>query len=150
MPGLTIIDLEDALIDRIKAQLSYLKTVESYGGQLEGDLRQLAVRFPAVFVMLGAVRHDAELDAFGGTYGAECIFDLAVCCRNLRGEAAGRRESQGAYQILDGLRQALAGQTLGLAGAQPVEPDKEEALVIERDLVIYRAAYRLGMQWELE
>lgn len=150
--GYTIPQLEDALLARIKGALPQLKTVETFGGDSLEELRQIAFRFPAVYAVLREHKPAAELQefgGFGGVYGSRVTFDLLVCCRNLRGEEAGRRDSGGAYEVLEGLRAALVGQTLGLT-ILPVEFDGEEAALIEKDMVVFKATYVLSHEWQFE
>lgn len=130
---MTIGEIEDLLIDRIKGALPYLGTVESYNNQLEGDLQECAFRFPAVFAVLRGVRQGPS--EFGG-YEAAHDFDLLVVAKNLRGQAEARRGNRGAYGILDDLRSALADYQLE-ARLQPCIPGKVEALVMDRTGVMY-------------
>jgi phage gp37-like protein len=146
---LTIVEIEDALVARIQGEVPGLALVETYAGQVEDDLRHLAYRFPAVLIALQARKREPDLEEFGQVYGFNYVFDLLVCCRNLRGEAAGRREAGGIYQILDGLQTALMGQTLGLA-ILPLEFQGEEAVMIAKDLVVYKATYSLAYQGNFE
>ena len=147
--GYTIPQLEDALLARIKEALPQLKTVETFGGDSLEELRQIAFRFPAVYAVLREQKPADDLREFGDVYGSRATFDLLVCCRNLRGEEGGRRGSGGAYELLEGLRAALVGQTLGLA-ILPVEFDGEEAALIEKEMVVYKATYVLAHEWQIE
>lgn len=151
----TITALEDALIALIKAA-ALVKTVESYSGQLEGDPKDIAKRWPeiirrwpAVFVAYGGGAIAPELGEFGGVYGRTLQFDLMVCCRSLRGEAAARRDDTGAYAILEALRTILVGKVLTSA-VLPLEFQSEEARSISPDSVIYRATYTLQLEDQMQ
>lgn len=144
---MTVTDLEDVLIERIKNQLPYLATAASYDGQLEGEVKEWAWRYPAVFVAYAEGKDAPDLGEMGGVYGIHFTFDLLVCCRNLRGKAAVRRDPEGAYQILGDLRLALVGQSMG-QNLLPIEFLKEDLRLITREIAIYRATYTIPCEWQ--
>jgi phage gp37-like protein len=145
---LTITQIEDLLIARIKAELPYLAAVESYKGQLEKEIAELVLRTPAVLVSLqelfGEPAAFVEMGALSG-YALTYTFSLAVVCRDLRGEAAGRRGDTGAYRILDDLFAALADHILD-DGLQPLAYNKAEALLITKEVVIFAATYTVTQE----
>ena len=134
---LTITQIEDLLIARIKDQLPYLAEVASYKGQLEKEIAELVLRTPAVLVSLQDL--PGETQSFEG-YVLSYIFSLAVVCRDLRGEASGRRGDTGAYRILDDLFTALRDHALD-AQLEPLIYHKAEAHLITKEVVIYAATY---------
>jgi phage gp37-like protein len=140
---LTITEIEDLLIARIKAELPYLAEVSSYKGQLEKEIAELVLRTPAVLVSLqelpGEPASFAEFGALSG-YALTYTFSLAVVCRDLRGEAASRRGDTGAYRILDDLFAALRDHILD-NGLQPLAYNKAEAILITKEVVIFAANY---------
>jgi phage gp37-like protein len=141
--GYRLGDLEDALLNRIREQLPYLAEVDSYQGQIDEDLQIRGVRFPAVLALLADQAGDRLSKT---TTGLTPTFRLLVCCHNLRGEKASRRENDGAYQILDDLKDALIGQKLGL-NIDAISFVKEESTLIRQDNVVYSASYALGNVW---
>ncbi|TSA12011.1 MAG: DUF1834 family protein [Deltaproteobacteria bacterium] len=139
---LTITQIEDLLIARIKAELPYLPEVSSYNGQLEKEIAELVLRTPAVLVSLQEL--SGEPASFG-EYVLTYTFSLAVVCRDLRGEAAGRRGDTGAYRILDDLFAALKDHTLDSVLA-PLAYNKAEAMLITKEVVIFAATYTVTQE----
>ena len=140
---LTITEIEDLLIARIQAKLTYLAHAGSYKGELEKEIAELVLRTPAVLVSLQNLSGEpAAFQEFGdlSSYSLTYAFSLAVVCRDLRGEAAGRRGDTGAYRILDDLFAALADQVLG-GGLQPLAFHKSEAILLTKEVVIFAADY---------
>lgn len=117
--------IEDGIIERVKSAsesnaLGYrLAHVDSYGGEFDDEAFFTNFRkFPAVWVTIGGekVRRLSARQFL-------CAPTIAVMVgtRNVRGERHTRRGSVGelgSYQLLDDVRQLLAGQTLGL----PISP----------------------------
>jgi phage gp37-like protein len=135
------IEMEDAVLEALTAQLgSMVQTLETYQGDWQTDLQQAGWRFPACLVMLK--RAEAEQVA-AGSYDLTLDFTVLVAARQLRGEAAGRREAGGVYEILAGVRQALWHQDLGL-NLLPFSLIREEPLLNNREFTVYAAHYRTG------
>ena len=131
--------LEDAVLAALQAQLgTQVNTLESYQGDWRADLQGEGWRLPAVLVMLASTRSEA---ATLRSYDLTMDFTLLVVVRQLRGEAAGRRQEGGAYQILAGIRQALWHQDLGLE-VLPLALVREEPLLNNREFSVYAAQYR--------
>lgn len=145
---LTITQIEDLLIARIKAELPYLADVSSYKGQLEKKIAELVLRTPAVLVSLQELSGEpTTFVEMGGvsSYALTYVFSLAVVCRDLRGEAAGRRGDTGAYRILDDLFAALTDYILD-ADLQPLAYNEAEALLITKEVVIFAATYTVTQE----
>jgi phage gp37-like protein len=131
--------LEDAVLSALQTQLAYqVNTLESYQGDWRADLQDTGWRLPAVLVMLAGTRSEA---ATVRSYDLTIDFTLLVVVRQLRGEASGRRQEGGAYQILAGIRQALWHQDLGLE-VLPLALVREEPLLNNREFTVYAAQYR--------
>jgi phage gp37-like protein len=114
-------EIEDAMISAIKGAtaLQYLKSCESYAGQLDDDLGNVIRAFPAVWVTFGGsgkpVRHGANLWKF------PCTFAVMHGARNIRNEKAARQGTPGevgTYQMLEHTRTLLLNQDLGLQIAE--------------------------------
>lgn len=139
MTDYTIKDLEDAILAALANQMgSYVKTIESYQGQLEADLGEFAWRLPATLVMLRATNAGK---AAAHSYDLNLIFTIIVADRNLRGNVESRGGSTGAYQMLEDLRWALWDKDLGLE-INPFVLLKEEALINNRQLAAFAADYQ--------
>jgi len=131
--------LEEAALAALQEQLAYqVNTLESYQGDWRGDLQGGGWRLPAVLVMLASTRSEA---ATVRSYDLTIDLTLLVVVRQLRGEASGRRQEGGAYQILAGIRQALWHQDLGLE-VLPLALVREEPLLNNREFTVYAAQYR--------
>ena len=133
--------LEDAVLAALQVQLgAQVNTLESYQGDWRADLQAVGWRLPAVLVMLAGARSEA---AALRSYDLTVDFTLLTVVRQLRGQAAGRREGGGTYQLLAGIRQALWHQDLGLE-ILPLALVKEEPLLNDREFSVYAAHYRTG------
>lgn len=125
--------IETAIVQRLSSAskhglLGYtLKTVESYGGQLDDEetLRRLAVQLPACFVVFLGEKGEGEHT--NATYKFEARFGVIVVTRNARNEAATRHgaktaqgQETGSYQIKRDVRLLLTDQKLGLGQGRMV------------------------------
>lgn len=133
--------LEDAVLAALQVQLEdRVKTLETYQGDWRTDLQNEGWRLPAVLVRLAGTRSEAVALR---SYDLTVDLTLLVVVQQLRGEAAGRRDEDGAYQFLAGLRQALWHQDLGLA-ILPLALVREEPLLNNRQFTVYAAHYQTG------
>ncbi|OGR07277.1 MAG: hypothetical protein A3K23_03775 [Desulfobacca sp. RBG_16_58_9] len=141
MTDYTWTTLEDAVLAALKAQLgARVKTLETYQGDLLADLKREAWRLPAVLVMLRQSRAEAVT---ASSYDVHLDFTVLAAARQLRGETAGRRQEGGVYDLLEGVRQALWHQDLGLE-ILPFSLVLEEPLLTTREFTVYAAHYRTG------
>lgn len=139
MTGYSIIDIEDAVLVALQAQMSsYVKTIESYQGELTGDFPEPGRRLPATLVMLKGSRSEKTTSH---SYDLYLIFAIVVIDRNLRGNVAGRRGNTGIYRMLEDVRLALWDHDLGLE-INPFILLKEEALVNNREIAAFGADYQ--------
>jgi phage gp37-like protein len=131
--------VEDAVVAALQAELDgRVLTLASYQGDWLVDLQQQNWRFPAVLVQSGPSRGEAV--TLGGSYDLSLEFTVLVLTKNLRGEAAGRREADGLYDLLAGVRKALWHQDLGLE-LQPLNLIREEPLLSNQEFSVYAAHY---------
>ncbi len=138
--------LEDAVLVALAGQLEgRVSTLETYQGDWRADLQVEGWRLPAVLVELAGTRSEA---ATLRSYDLTIDLTLLAVLRGLRGEAAGRRQEGGAYQILAGIRQALWHQDLGLE-ILPMALVREEPLLNNREFTVYAAQYRSGVMVDL-
>ena len=125
-----IAEIEDAIIARIETAaaatpgLGYkLPTVESYGGELDGDLAAVVRKFPAVWVTFAGCRASVKANTQGNKWRTPATFVTMCGARNVRGERATRKgltvggviKEVGVYQILQDVSLLLAGSDLGLS-----------------------------------
>jgi phage gp37-like protein len=138
--------VEDALLAALKAELDdQVKTLGTYQGDWLTDLQREDWRFPAVLVQLRQSRGE---QVTLGSYDLNLEFTVLVLVRHLRGEAAGRREADGIYQILSGVRKALWHQDLGLE-LQPLNLIREEPLLSSPEFSVYAAHYGTALVQDL-
>lgn len=131
-----IAEIEDGIIARIVAAaaatpgLGYkLPTVESYGGELDGDLAAVVRKFPAVWVTFAGCKASTRMNTQGSKWRTPATFVTMVGSRNVRGERATRQglkvggvtKEVGVYQMLQDVSLLLAGSDLGLA-ITPLKP----------------------------
>lgn len=138
MTGYLWATVEDAVVAALQAELgSQVKTLTTYQGDWLTDLKRQGWRLPAVLVMLGRTRA-AQVAA--KSYDLSLNLTVLVAVRGLRGEAEARRGEGGVYQLLEGIRNALWHQDLGLT-LLPFALMGEEELLSTEELVVYGARY---------
>ena len=138
--------VEDAVLAALRAELdARVKTLATYQGDWLTDLHREDWRFPAVLVQLRQSRGE---QVTLGSYDLNLEFTVLVMVRHLRGEAAGRREANGVYQVLAGVRKALWHQDLGLE-LQPLNLIREEALLSNQEFSVYAAHYGTALVQDL-
>ncbi|OPX20372.1 MAG: hypothetical protein BZ151_04400 [Desulfobacca sp. 4484_104] len=142
MTNYTTKEIEDAILSALADRLgSYVKTIDSYQGQLEADLEKFPWRLPATLVML---RETSVEKATSHTYDLSLTFTVIVADRNLRGNREGRLSNVGIYRMLEDVRGALWDQDLGL-DINPLTLVKEEAVLNNRQMVVFAADYQTQM-----
>jgi phage gp37-like protein len=138
--------VEDAVVAALKKELDdQVNTLATYQGDLLSDLHREYWRFPAVLVQLRQSRGE---QVTLGSYDLSLEFIVLVVVRHLRGEVAGRREADGIYQILAGVRKALWHQDLGLE-LQPLNLIREEPLMSNQEFSVYAAHYGTALVQDL-
>lgn len=133
--ALDISSIEAAILARIAgAGLPYLRTVATYGGELDDDLATAIRRFPAVWVAFKGEGEGQPLNTAKSVYRVPATWTVLVAARNLRSEAATRKGDKvnvGTYQMLVDVRALLAGQDLGLE-IDNLRPGKVQSLTNSR------------------
>jgi phage gp37-like protein len=129
--------VEDAIIGLLKANLSYLKTAETYAGQLEGELDSLPVRFPAAYVVYGG----SSLERVDGPTHEETVaFRVLVAAKNLKGSEAVRKGGApgeiGAYELIKGVVDTLTNAKFG-ANIERFRPVKTSLVRISKSIAVY-------------
>jgi len=109
---MTTEDIEDKIITEIKTQMTYVKTVETYAGQLEGKIEELPIQYPAVYVAYAGSSFE-WVD--GPNYNEICEFSVMVCVKNLKSQEAMRKATNGAYDLIEAVKANLINKTFGLA-----------------------------------
>jgi phage gp37-like protein len=103
--------VEDAVLAALQAQIGdKVKTLKTHQGNWREDLKREGWRLPTVLVAL----EESRAEQIGvSSYDLTLQLSILVIVRQLRGEAAARREEGGVYEILAGIHQALCHQDLG-------------------------------------
>lgn len=130
--------IEDAIIRRLgEAGLPYLRTVATYGGELDGDTRQVVRAFPAVWVAFKGEGDPAPVGTSRTVWHVPATWVVLVAARNLRNEAATRKGDAvqvGTYQMLEDVRALLMCQDFTEQGAaqglemDPLRPGRTRSL----------------------
>lgn len=149
-------EIENAIVARIKLAsdndvLGYkLLKVDSYGGELNEEIRHLVRRLPAVWVMFGGAEKVKNYSNFSRTKWL-AKFNVICAAKSLRNEKSGRHGAVGnvgSYQIAQDCIQLLAGQVLGL-DIDELDPVRVVALFNNRsdkDLAsIYSVEFKTGL-----
>jgi len=127
--------IEAAMLARIAgAKLPYLRTVATYGGELDEGLTEAVRQFPAVWLAFKAMGEGQPVNTAKSVYRAPATWVVFVAARNLRNEAATRKGDRvrvGTYQMLADVRALLAGQDLGL-DIDNLRPGRVQSMVNAR------------------
>jgi phage gp37-like protein len=138
--------VEDAVLTALQGELeTQVNTLATYQGDWLADLQREDWRFPVVLVQLRQSRGEQVTLS---SYDLNLEFTILVLVRHLRGEAAGRREADGIYPILAGVRKALWHQDLGLE-VQPLNLIREEPLLSSQEFSVYAAHYGTALVQDL-
>jgi len=125
--------VEDKMKAEIQAKMSYVKTVESYAGQLEQDIRQLTIPLPAIFIVYGGSTF-TWVD--GPNHNEDVVFSVLVASKNVRGEKEARKAADGCYQMINDVLVALTNQTFSLQ-IEKLVPVRTSLVHVSKTIVIY-------------
>jgi phage gp37-like protein len=146
MANYLIEQIEDAIIatlEPLKASLG-VREIKSYQGELEeDDLKKMAGKFPAIYVVYGGSGYTAH----GARKLEKPGFELFVCDKSLRGEEEARRGgagNPGTYRMLRECRDLLAGKNLGLDDLTPFEIKHDTPVWFGGGISIYAQGYEVG------
>ncbi len=148
MPEYSLAQIEDAILDALRPFKAAhgVRTLESYDQRLEDpeQWKKLAIQFPAIFVAYAGM----ETTDLGQRQIETHRFQLGLADRSLRkGEARrGGNTVGGAYALLIGVRQALAGKIL-LPDLLPAMPKSVAVVAITEGVAMYAATYTIGQAY---
>jgi phage gp37-like protein len=129
-------DIEDAIKGQIRICLPYVKTVETYAGQLAVEIGRITRAFPAVFVAYGGSSFD-WID--GRNFSETPEFSVMVAARDLRGRDDLRKGEYGCYRMITDVLSAVTNQGFGLA-ILPMKPVRVSLILVSKTT----AAYDIG------
>ncbi len=139
-------NIEDKIIETLRAEVGYLRTVETYAGQLEGEIEKLVVRFPAAFVVYGGSRLE-WVD--GPNHRENAEFSVLVAARNLRGGSAARKGERGAYALVKAVLAALVNKDFGL-GMERLTPSRVSLVFVSNTVTVYGLDFQTGFDTTYE
>ncbi|WP_027714902.1 phage protein Gp37 [Desulfuromonas sp. TF] len=126
-------EIEDGLIAAIREGIPGLKTVESYAGQLEQEIKSLPARCPAVYVMFSGF--GTSLDEYGAkTFKPR--FTVLAATKDLRGQKEARTKTGGAYDLIKSLLTLLEDETLELE-IEPLSVESCAQVFVSGSLTVY-------------
>ncbi|MFY3986066.1 phage protein Gp37 [Achromobacter xylosoxidans] len=110
--------IQAAMVERLTLGLGRLvKSVTTYGGELDDDLGAVVRRLPAVWVAFLGIQDTRPMNTARTKYLARGRFTVMAGQRSVRSEAAARtgsREETGTDQLVTAIRRLLTGQDFGL------------------------------------
>lgn len=129
--------VEDGIIEALRAGLTYLRTVETYAGQLEDELGMLPDGLPAAYVVYGGSAYE-WVD--GPTHAEAVEFSVIVVAGALRSRQAARKDGHGAYSALGDVARALTNKTLGLS-IERLRPRRAALLFVNGTAAAYEIVF---------
>lgn len=126
--------IEDAIKTAIRADMAYVGTVETYAGLLEGEIKELAMPFPAVFV---SYRGSAFKWVDGRSFNDAAEFSVIVAAKDLRGSEDLRKGRHGCYRMIKDVLTSVANQRFGLAAIEPLKPVKVSLIFNSKTTAAY-------------
>jgi phage gp37-like protein len=125
--------VEDKIINEIQTTMSYVDTVDTYAGQLEGDIEKLPMKFPAVLVVYGG----SKLSWVDGTvHNDKPIFKVLVAAKDLRGNEKARKKTYGCYRMLRDVLTNLTNKTFGL-DIEKLVPVSVRLVFVSKSITVY-------------
>lgn len=131
VPVITAVEL--AIVDRLKRGLgTMVRSVETYGGQLDEDLADVVRSFPAAWVTFAGVTNTTATGTSRKGWRTSGMFAVMVGARSVRKESASRhggpaKHEVGTNQLIYAVRRLLTRQDLGLEIAH-LEPGRVRTL----------------------
>jgi len=126
-------DIETKVIETLEAELTYLKSVGTYAGELKEDIKSLPSGFPSAYV----VYRGSTFAYVDGDNQEETVeFTVLAAAKNLKGGESLRKSSYGLYRIVDDILAALANKTFGLA-IERIRPVRVSLVYISESAAVY-------------
>lgn len=141
IPIITAVEL--AIVARLRLGLGKMvKSVETYGGELDDETDEVVRRFPAAWVTFGGVRDSSATSTSRKKWKKEALFAVMVGARSVRNEQAARhggagRHEVGTNQLIYAVNRLLTQQDLGLPIAE-LAPGRVRTL---RHVLVQREAF---------
>ena len=127
--------IENKIVDQLKASLTYVRTIETYAGQLETDIESLPIRFPAIYVMYSG----SQLEWVDGqaNYNEVDVFTVLAAAKNLKGNEAVRKDTEiGCYKMIKDVLAQIANKNFSL-DIEKMRPTEIRLIYISSFVAIY-------------
>ena len=133
-------EIEDLMVSKLKTKMRYLRTVDSYEGQLEvDDLKKMVMKFPASFVVYRGGPH-TWVD--GPNHNHAPTFAVFCAAKNLKGAKTARKDSdKGAYRILKDVIKHLTNQDFGLE-MEKLVPTRTYLVFTSGSFIVYGVDFK--------
>ncbi len=136
----TIAEIEDAVVGRLRAEVSSLRTCASLAHFLAKEIADIALVLPAAYVAYEQGEFDHKTN---GVQDRTMVFNVFVMAGSMRGDEASRHgcgTESGVYTLLDDVRAALTNHDCGL-DIDPLRPKTEHAVDGDRYYSIYAISF---------
>lgn len=142
--NLDISEIEKAVIARIKDQLPYIETCESWSAFRTGELKDNTLAYPAAYTVFD--RSGTFLYTADQIQDIPLTFRVVVMQRTLGIDVSGAESRQGdnsqvkgVYEILNDLRLALTGyrDSTDLDVLKPILPQSIQSIFQDENIAIY-------------
>ncbi len=125
--------IEDAIINEIKDNIDYVRTVETYAGQLEARIEELPILYPAIFTTYSGSQYE-WVD--GNNYNEKDVFTVIVASKNLMGHKVMLKGSSGCYKMIKDVLSKITGNNFGL-DIERMKPRETRLLYISQTIALY-------------
>ena len=125
--------VENAIINQLKATITNVKTIETYAGQLEQDIETLPIQFPAIYTLYAGSQYN-WID--GQNQNEVCAFSVIVVAKNLRGKESLRKDTQGCYQMIQDVLTSITHKNFSL-DVEKMKPINVSLLFVSKIIAAY-------------
>lgn len=143
--------IENDIISAAKEQMTYLKTVDTYAGELEDALKNILPKYPCMLVAFdGGSFNGAGYPA--NFYDHEIRFSVILIDKNLRGDKERRHgtgQSIGTYNIISDTLILISGKALGLSEIAPIDPVSITSLLQGRTISVYEIIFKTSIDFQV-
>ena len=132
--------IENKIVEQLKAGITYAKTIETYAGQLEEEIALLPIQFPALYVMYsGSLLTWVDGQA---NYNEIATFTVLAAAKNLRGNEALRKDAAiGCYRLVKDVLAQIANKNFSL-DIEKLRPTEIRLVYISKIIAVYGAEFQ--------
>ena len=132
--------IEDKIIDTLKTNLTYVRTIETYAGQLEGVIDELLINYPVIFVMYAGSQYE-WVDG-QQNFNEVDIFTILLAAKNHRGNKAMRKDqAEGCYKLIKDVLTKITNQDFGL-DIEKMQPQNTKLIIATKTTTIYGVDFK--------